>query len=285
MVAGPFMAVAGLVPDAPERLAFRRTPPVGGEKQTVCAIGAAVRDSRVEWGNAPRRWSMTDIDAAALVPQLDELLDAFGKLEGQTKYHDFSDIAISVATEFVSAGVAAVGRATGEDSQYSRQLQRLIKDIPQHELHWAIPTVGGTLKAVRTALTSGYLVTVRELIHADVFGDFLEMAQHLLDEGYKDPAAVLIGGVLEGHLRKLCVRHGIPAETPDSRGNPRPKKVEAMNADLARERVYSKLDQKSVTAWYGLRTDAAHGHYESYTTEQVALMLQGVADFVTRHPA
>ena len=32
-----------------------------------------------------------------------------------------------------------------------------------------------------------------------VFGDFLEMAQHLVDNGYKDAAAVVAGSTLEVH--------------------------------------------------------------------------------------
>ena len=63
--------------------------------------------------------------------------------------------------------------------------------------------MGGALTALRPAIGSGYLLSVQELIHADVFADFPEMAQYLLGEGYKDSAAVLIGGVLEEHLRKL----------------------------------------------------------------------------------
>lgn len=65
----------------------------------------------------------------------------------------------------------------------------------------------------------------------------------------------------------------------------RAKVNKVVNADLAGARVYSSLDQKNVTAWLGLRNDAAHGHYNEYTGEQVALMLQGVRDFITRHPA
>jgi hypothetical protein len=40
-----------------------------------------------------------------------------------------------------------------------------------------------------------------------------------------------------------------------------------------------------VTAWLDLRNKAAHGQYADYTKEQVALTLQGVRDFISRHPA
>jgi hypothetical protein len=42
-----------------------------------------------------------------------------------------------------------------------------------------------------------------------LFSDFLELASYLNSEGYKDAAAVICGGVLEGHLRKLSEKLGI----------------------------------------------------------------------------
>ena len=47
---------------------------------------------------------------------------------------------------------------------------------------------------------------------------------------------------------------------------------------------YNKLDQKSVTSWLDLRNKAAHGHYDQYSKEQVALMLQSVNEFMSRNP-
>ena len=113
--------------------------------------------------------------------------------------------------------------------------------------------------------------------------DSLEMAQHLLNEGYKDPAAVMAGSVLEEHLRQLCQKHGIPTEAT-RQGRPQPKKADALNADLAKKEVYNRLDQKNVTAWLDLRNKAAHGKYQEYTEEQVALMLQSLSDFMVRIP-
>jgi hypothetical protein len=103
------------------------------------------------------------------------------------------------------------------------------------------------------------------------------MATHLLDSGYKDPAAVLAGGVLEQQLRRLCGRTGIPTETEKG-----PKKAGGMNSELAAKGAYGKLDQKSVTLWLDLRNKAAHGEYGSYSAEQARLVVLGVQDFVRR---
>lgn len=60
---------------------------------------------------------------------------------------------------------------------------------------------------MREDYEAGYMRTVEELIHADLFADFLERTDELVSKGYKDPAAVLAGSVLEEHLRKLAVKH------------------------------------------------------------------------------
>lgn len=139
----------------------------------------------------------------------------------------------------------------------------------------------GILKAVREELAGGWTQSARGIVSAEVFADFMEMADHLLSEGYKDPAAVMIGSVLEEHLRQLCRREGIDVELVVN-NRVSPKKADVLNADLAKAGVYGKLEQKLVTAWLDLRNKAAHGHYGEYAKEQVQLMYQGVLDFTVR---
>jgi hypothetical protein len=139
----------------------------------------------------------------------------------------------------------------------------------------------GILEAARKEMEGGWLVSTKGLVSAEIFADFLEMAEHLIEEGYKDAAAVMIGSVLEEHLRQLCQKHGIDTEIVKNT-NPIPKKADLLNGDLAKAQVYTKLDQKNVTAWLGLRNNAAHGKYGDYNREQVKLMLQGVSEFISR---
>ena len=49
-----------------------------------------------------------------------------------------------------------------------------------------------------------------------------------------------------------------------------------MNADLAKEGVYNKLVQKQVTALADIRNNAAHGHYDQFTKEDVTSMIKEV---------
>lgn len=141
----------------------------------------------------------------------------------------------------------------------------------------------GILNGIRTELAGGWFQTTRGLISAEVFADFLEMAEHLLAEHYKDAAAVMIGSVLEEHLRFLAQKNGLATIRSDKMGNSMPKKADALNSELAKVSVYNTLDQKNVTANLDLRNKAAHGHYNDYSQEQVVIMLQLVRDFVARH--
>lgn len=225
---------------------------------------------------------MKDLTTIVL-PQLDELIAMYEDLKKRTHY-DSSDISKEETSGFVIAGMDAIHRIAGVNSQYATQLGEVIKKFSPR-IAMVVPYVGGALKLLRQSVASGYLVSMQELIHADLFSDFLEMAKHLLGEGYKDPAAVLIGGVLEEHLRKLCSKNTIALEYANAKGILHPKKAEAMNTDLAGNGVYSKLDQKNVTAWLDLRNKASHGCYIEYTLQQVELLLQSVRDFLTRLPA
>ena len=138
----------------------------------------------------------------------------------------------------------------------------------------------GIARALLSDIQNGYLKSIEELLHSDVFSDYLAMAMHLLEKDYKDAAAVLTGGTLEVHLRNMCSKHNISTERSG-----KAKKADELNSELAKQEEYSKLDQKSVTSWLDLRNKAAHGRYNEYTKEQVQILVQSVRDFITRHPA
>ena len=190
--------------------------------------------------------------------------------------------ATSLTTQkFITRCQALIHRVTGPNSPYTAQLSNLKKGAPTIIL----PKVMGAVAALQADLKAGYFETASELIHGEVFGDYLEMADHLLESEYKDAAAVMSGGTLEAHLRQLCQKFRVETEAADGEGNLRPKKADRMNSELTKAEAYSKLDQKSVTAWLDLRNKAAHGKYDEYDLKQVVLLNQRVRDFISRNPA
>lgn len=162
-------------------------------------------------------------------------------------------------------------------SVYAQQLEKILSH-QNPALH--IRSLAGLLMAMRDEYELGYFQTVEELVHANTFASFIDMAQHLIKQGYKDAAGVIVGSILEQHIRQLCRKNSI---LPEYDG--KFQKAEALNVSLANNNIISKLDQKNITAWLGLRNNAAHGNYGEYNIEQVRLMLSSVQDFITRHPA
>jgi hypothetical protein len=180
---------------------------------------------------------------------------------------------------------ATVYDVAGRDSAYGIQLDAFGHDQTLHP-ELALDHAFGVLQAVDEDIRSNnFLASIKTLVSGELFGDFLEMASHLVEEKYKDPAAVVAGSALEAHLKQLCIKYSVPTEAPDAKGRMRPRKADTINADLVKAHAYTPLDQKNVTAWQGLRNDAAHGNYSEYTIEQVQLMIDAIRDFITRNPA
>ncbi|MBE0418371.1 MAG: hypothetical protein IBX63_11455 [Coriobacteriia bacterium] len=208
------------------------------------------------------------------VAQLDDVLEEYEREAAFINEPNGGYAAARSSTRFLTRARAVIERIAGPGSAYRDQCDDVLSENAVEA--WKASRLVGVLESLRADVAAGYLEAVSQLIHGEVFGDFLDMAEHLQHEGYKDAAAVVAGSALEAHLRTLCDQAGIERES-----NGRVHKADRMNADLARSGVYSGIDQKNVTSWLGLRNDAAHGNYESYTADQVRLLVASVRDFIS----
>jgi len=220
-----------------------------------------------------------------LLKQIDEVLHRLGlgpgeqaTYEGLKRKTGGADSAVAAACVSVAASIE---RLTPPGSHYRKAMDQIFARYHDPHVLENLEGLVGLLSAVRADLQAGYFKTVAELLHADLFGDFLEMGKELLDKGFKDPAAVVAGSVLEEHLRKLCEKAGVDVAKPDGSW----RNADALNADLAKAGVYGTLEQKAVTAWLALRNHAAHGRYGEYDHPLVAQLLDGIRGFLIRHPA
>ncbi|WP_199848025.1 hypothetical protein [Streptomyces dysideae] len=212
---------------------------------------------------------MTDIEKMA--EQLDKLIEEYAKTSRplsneRTQIHK-------------SRLEAAIERASLPGSTYRTQLAGIRERAASDG--WRLEAINAIAIGLRDDIRDGWVKSVVELVHADMHSDYLEMAETLLDSGYKDPAAVITGTTLEVHVRALCVKHSVDIALP----NGSPKKADTMNADLKKAGVYDGLRQKQITAWMDLRNKAAHGDYAEYDKAQVRLFIDGVRDFMVKYPA
>ncbi len=145
----------------------------------------------------------------------------------------------------------------------------LVNKITRYNL---LETFKGTIIGFFEDYKEGFLIDLRAKIRADVDANFLSQAHRLLEEKLEDPAAMLIGAVLEDTLRQLCIKNSVP-EGPN---------IESMNVPLRKANVYQLPTQQLVTAWAAIRNKADHGHFDDYSIEEVRQMHLGVSDFTVK---
>ena len=212
-----------------------------------------------------------------ILNRLDELLELGKKVLATRRppsaghiTGDFVDVQLT--NQWLTSCLNLIGRAFGEQSVHYLRLQAQFPDYPK----WSnAQQAFGVLQAAREDFASDSLFSLKKLVEADVFDEFLEQAGHLLSSGYFQPAAVLAGAVLEDGLRVLCISKGITLA-------PQPK-LDVMNAELAKVGTYSKLQQKRITALADIRNSAAHGKWTEFTAPDVEAMLRDVRAFMEAH--
>jgi hypothetical protein len=134
----------------------------------------------------------------------------------------------------------------------------------------------GILRQVREDYAKGYLRDLRELAAAEVFTDFLDMADHFLSAGYHPAAAASIGGaVLEDCLRRLHLKHIGPWQADSS--------ISKLNDGLKKGDVYGQAVWRQIQVWSDIRNNADHGHFDKVDAGQVKHMISGIRDFIARH--
>jgi len=212
-----------------------------------------------------------------LIKQGEELLAT-----KQSRYPETLDHRL--LSQWITSSLNFISRALGKNTEHYRRLDAE-KDYALQGWTNPIERCLGVLMAVRADIESGFLFERELLISADVFDDFLEQAQHLLENKYKDAAAVLIGSVLESSLRKMCIKNGVDVTDKTGATITDTATIAPLNDALYKGKVYSKLVHKKIIVWADVRNNAAHGHYDQYTQSNVEDMAKGVRSFVTEHLA
>ena len=219
---------------------------------------------------------MSSLDQS-IVEGLDELIQ-FGEEVKRSEYvgsidgkavvgdpHVNSELAYQWATSCLNLLDKVFGNASVHYRNFEAQLPKLSRYGP-------VSRGLGVLKAAKDDYEQGFLFETRVLIEAEVFDDFLEQAKHLIESDYYQPAAVVIGSVLEDGLRKLCTRNEVALSAKP--------KLDTMNAELTKQGVYNKLMRKRITFLADIRNKAAHGGWDQFAKADVEDMLGSVRQFM-----
>lgn len=151
-----------------------------------------------------------------IVKQLSEIITDRRDSANENGYMEDYD-----ARRIATRALAAIRRYAPPGSAYEDDAANVVE--LEHHDRWKAEQLTAIVHALRDDYAIGGLVAVEEIVHADLFDDFLGMANELLSKGFIGPAAVLAGSVLEEQLRKLAGKHDVGLA--DAKG--RPKSAEA----------------------------------------------------------
>lgn len=212
-----------------------------------------------------------------------QVLETKKYLEHRKKFY-ISDH--QLLSQWLASSLNFLSRIIGSDTDYYHKFRWQTELAEQwQDSYNATKRCQGILLAAKEDIISGFLLDRELLISADIFDDFLEQAEHLLENKYKDAAAVLIGSVLESSLRKMCKKHGVDVKDKGGAIITDTATIAPLNDALYKGKVYSKLVHKQIIVWADVRNNAAHGHYGQYTQSDVEDMAKGVRSFVTEYLA
>lgn len=173
--------------------------------------------------------------------------------------------------EWASQSAALLKSVAGPGHTYPLNFEQTVR-APRP---WYVENGLGILRAAAEDLDLGLLRSFRELVAAEVFGDFLDMAKHLFEAGYAIPAASLAGAVLEDGLRRIAASRDVKVKAGDD--------LSTLNHKLADANVYNRLEQKRIQVWIDVRNRADHGEFDEVRTSDVLDFLAGVEAFLGAH--
>jgi hypothetical protein len=181
---------------------------------------------------------------AALRKKADDLMQNFdrGQVRATVEYWEVRASALNL-----------LARTAGETSIYYRELLgNELKDIY---------CMTGVITAAMTDYREGFMADAKLLVSAEVLADFLVQAEVLLENDYKDAAAVIIRAVLEDGLRRVCLSKCI--EVKPRWG------VDDLATQLTKHNVLTAVQKGEIDGKRALGNSAAHARFHEYTKADV----------------
>jgi len=159
----------------------------------------------------------------------------------------------------------------GPQGAHVRQFMEVLPKggVSYVEHSYNVYPIVGVLAGALDDLQHGYLLGQEFLVAGEVFGSVLEQASHLLESGYKDPAAVLARVVLEDGLKRMARAEGISES----------QKASAINDELKKSGRYPQPQWRFIQAWLDIGNAAAHGDFKQYRAKDVAGQIEGIRHF------
>ncbi len=162
----------------------------------------------------------------------------------------------------------------GADNTFLRQIKGSGYGVISYAKDVIVSVLSSFIAHLEDGLVGG--ISPKYQAELDMVSELLEQANNLLANSNVHPAApaVLIGATLEEFLRTWVEEAGL------SLGGKKAT-LDSYTKLLRENELITKQDAKDITAWTGIRNDAAHGNWsEVGDKSRIKLMLEGVNLFI-----
>lgn len=164
----------------------------------------------------------------------------------------------------------------GKQSSFYEAVEK-VKITASQAPYYLDNIIDSFIRAMENDLISS--VSYQRRIKIEVVNEYLLQAEDLLELGefHPAPAAVLIGASLEEFLRNWVSDENLNLGSNRS-------SIDGYAKSLKENEHITKQEYKEITAWAGLRNDAAHGKWNSVEDrDKISIMLKGVSLFIKQH--
>lgn len=126
------------------------------------------------------------------------------------------------------------------------------------------------MESAREEIEKGFLYEIKHLLVVDLFDSVLEQAEHLLENEFKDAAAILGRVIIENSLKAIAVKNKI--ELPEK------IKLAELNTLLWKQEIYTKNIWRITQGHIDTGNFAAHGDFGKYDRKSVEDMLNWIGE-------
>ena len=129
----------------------------------------------------------------------------------------------------------------------------------------------GLLTTLKYEIENDLTGSLEAQAQGEIFGDFISLAKRLLDEGYKDSAAVLACGALEDSMKKFAINSGLDVYDNDL----------SSVINLLKSKGFIKGAQSGIVQSYvQLRNKAFHAQFDKIGIPEISSLIAFVENFV-----
>lgn len=205
-----------------------------------------------------------------LVKRIDELIGMADKVLATKKHQDYGwEVDYSVFHAFRSAVLSFLERVFGAKHVYYKEFDAIVNS------QYITSTEAGKqiLQVVKEEISGEWLFTVRGLVSAEIFGDFIALAKQTLDEN-KDVAAVLVCAALEDALKRIAIQKGLDIEEKEM--------SQVINA-LKTNGVIKGSQAPIAKGYAKLRNKAFHAEWDKIEKPEVSSAIGFTEQFLLQH--